>query len=219
MYPNEKARFDVLYAKHFRALNLQVKAPTTVDVYARAVRRVVERFGCCSDLITVEQSQTHFAELIDTRSWSLVKIDLCGLQFFFKHTLQRPWPWLDIVRPPVKHTLPEVLSLEEIEPNVLAARERRYQTFWWTAYSMCLRLNEALTLRVGASMVRVAWCMCVRERGNVIALSCCTHSLMPACVAIGEIIASRFCSFPGLISAPIFRWIVALARHRELSPV
>jgi integrase/recombinase XerD len=78
--------------------------------------------------LSVEQFQTHFAELIDTRSWSLVKIDLCGLQFFFKHTLERPWPWLDIVRPPVKHTLPDVLSLEEIARIVLATRERRYQT-------------------------------------------------------------------------------------------
>jgi integrase/recombinase XerD len=160
MNANEKARFDVLYAKHLRALKLQGKAPTTVDVYARAVQRVVAGFGCCPDQLSVEQFQTHFAELIDTRSWSLVKIDLCGLQFFFKHALERPWPRLDIVRPPVKHTLPDVLSLEEVARIVLATRERRYQTFWWTTYSMGLRLSEALTLRA-ISTLRVAWCMCV----------------------------------------------------------
>lgn len=32
---------------------------------------------------------------------------------------------------------------------VLATRERRYQTFWWTTYSTGLRLSEALNLRVG----------------------------------------------------------------------
>jgi integrase/recombinase XerD len=149
MDANEKARIDVLFAKHLRALKLQGKAPTTVDVYARAVRRVVERFGCCPDQLSVEHFQTHFAELIDTRSWSLVTIDLCGLQYFFKHALERPWPWLDNVRAQVKHTLPDVLSLEEVARIVLGTRERRYQTVWWTTYSMGLRLNEALTLRVG----------------------------------------------------------------------
>jgi site-specific recombinase XerD len=215
MNANEKARFDILYAKHLRALKLQGKAPATVDVYARAVRRVVERFGCCPDQLSVEQFQTHFAELIDTRSWSLVKIDLCGLQFFFKHALERPWPWLDIVRPPAKQTLPDVLSLEEVARIVLATRERRYQTFWWTTYSMGLRLNEALTLRA-ISTLRVAWCMCVLARGYVIASSYCPRLPLVACVAIGEITGTRFCSFPRLISVPIFRWIVA--RHRRPSP-
>jgi integrase/recombinase XerD len=30
-----------------------------------------------------------------------------------------------------------------------ATRERRYQTFWWTTYSLGLRLGEALNLRIG----------------------------------------------------------------------
>jgi hypothetical protein len=34
-------------------------------------------------------------------------------------------------------------------------------------------------------------CMCVRARGDVIASSCCPHSPMAACVATGEIIATR----------------------------
>jgi integrase/recombinase XerD len=125
---------------------LQGKAPTALDVYARAVRRVVERFGCCPDQLSVEQFQIHFAELIDTRSWSLVKVELCGLQFFFSMPWRcngLGWSWLNIVRPPVRHVsvLPDVLSLEEVARIVLSTRERRYQTFWWTTYSMSLRLN------------------------------------------------------------------------------
>jgi integrase/recombinase XerD len=191
MNANEKARFDILYAKHLRALKLQGKAPTTVDVYARAVRRVVERFGCCPDQLSVEQFQTHFAELIDTRSWSLVKIDLCGLQFFFKHALDRPWPWLNIVRPPVKHTLPDVLSVEELARIVLGTRERHYQTFW-TTYSMCLRLNEALTLRVGdidasRGLVHMRAGMDETTTCCVIASSYRPRLPLVACVAFGEI--------------------------------
>ena len=65
-----------------------------------------------------------------------------------------------MVKAPVVHALPDVLTLEEIARVVLATRERRYQTFclpWqtnqqitgWTTYSLGSALGEALNLRVG----------------------------------------------------------------------
>ncbi|MCD9543398.1 hypothetical protein GLP24_00660 [Photobacterium carnosum] len=33
----------------------------------------------------------YFSRLIKTHSWSIVRIDRNGLQFFFKHVLQRDW--------------------------------------------------------------------------------------------------------------------------------
>jgi hypothetical protein len=38
MNANEKSRFDVLYAKHLRALKLQGKAPTTVFSFSSIYR-------------------------------------------------------------------------------------------------------------------------------------------------------------------------------------
>ena len=145
----EQIRVDALYAQHLRALKLQGKAEATVDGYARAVRRVAAYFDRCPDQLTTEDFKHYFAALIDTRSWSLVKIDRCGLQFFYQHVLARAWPWVDMVKAPVVKALPDVLTLEEIARLVLATRERRYQTFWWTTYSLGLRLGEALNLRVG----------------------------------------------------------------------
>lgn len=54
-----------------------------------------------------------------------------------------------MVKAPVVRSLPDVLTVDEIARIVGATRERRYQTFWWTTYSMGLRLGEALNLRVG----------------------------------------------------------------------
>jgi len=149
MKPSEQARFDTLYAKHLRALKLQGKARKTTDSYARAVRRVAAHFDRCPDKLNAEDLKGYFASLIDTRSWSLVKIERCGLQFFFKHVLEQEWPWVTILKPPVVQSLPDVLSVEEIARLILLSRERRYQTFWLTTYSMGLRLGEALHLRVG----------------------------------------------------------------------
>lgn len=148
MDASEQARFDDLYARHLRALKLQGKAPATVDGYARALRRAAAHFDRCPDQLSVEDFQSYFATLIDSRSWSLVKIDRCGLQFFYEHVLQRPWPWVGMIKPPVVHALPDVLTLDEVARLVKQTRERRYQTFWWTTYSLGLRLGEALNLTV-----------------------------------------------------------------------
>lgn len=149
MDSSEQARFDALYAQHLRALKLQGKAAATIDGHARAVRRVATQFDRCPDRLEAEDFKTYFASLIDSHSWSLVKIERCGLQFFFRHVLGREWPWVDMLKPPVVRSLPDVLTLDEIARIVLSTRERRYQTFWWVTYSLGLRLGEALHLRVG----------------------------------------------------------------------
>lgn len=149
MDSSEQARFDALYAQHLRALKLQGKAEATIDSYARAVRRVAAHFDRCPDRLGAEDFKTYFASLIDSRSWSLVKIERCGLQFFFQHVLGRDWAWVDMLKPPKVQSLPDVLTVDEIARIILRTRERRYQTFWLTTYSLGLRLGETLSLRVG----------------------------------------------------------------------
>jgi integrase/recombinase XerD len=80
--------------------------------------------------------------------WSTVKVDRNGLQFFFKHVRNKEWTWVDIVKPPQKGVLPNILKLWEAECLINGTRELRYQTFILTAYSMGLRLAEALNLRI-----------------------------------------------------------------------
>ncbi|MFZ2806401.1 MAG: phage integrase N-terminal SAM-like domain-containing protein, partial [Desulfosalsimonadaceae bacterium] len=81
MTPTEVNRFEKLYQNHLRLLKLQGKSQKTIDAYSRAVRRVRDHFDCCPDQLTPEQLETYFGELVDTHSWSTVKIDRNGLQF------------------------------------------------------------------------------------------------------------------------------------------
>lgn len=148
MNPSEKSRFDAQYQQHLTALKLQGKADATIDSYARAVRRIAGHFGRSPDCLSAEEFKTYFSALVDSHSWSTVKIDLHGLRFFFVHALKREWPWVDLIRPPVVHHLPDVLTNDEIARLILGTRERRYQTFWLLAYSTGLRLSEALYLQV-----------------------------------------------------------------------
>jgi site-specific recombinase XerD len=141
--------YNTLYQQHINALHRQGKAASTIDVYSRAVRRITEFFDRCPDTLTIDNLKTYFTSLVHSHSWSTVKVDRNGLQFFYKHVLNRKWHWVDIVKPPQKKILPDILTQSEIEYIINSTRELRYQTFILTAYSMGLRLGETLELKIG----------------------------------------------------------------------
>ncbi len=145
----EVKRFDTLYQRHLKLLKLQGKAEKTIDAYSRAVRRVSGHFDCCPDQLTREQLENYFAELVDSHSWSTVKLDRLGLQFFWKFVLKVDWKWVDIVKPPKIKSIPDILTPVEIERLICATEKMRYRVFILVTYSMGLRLEEALSLQIG----------------------------------------------------------------------
>jgi len=136
------------YLRHVKLLILQGKAQKTVDSYSRAIRRITHYFDCCPDELTPEQLQNYFADMVKNHSWSMVKIDRLGLQFYWKHILQKDWQWINIVKPPVVKSIPDVLTPSEIERLISHTKKLRYQVYLLTVYSMGLRLQEALSLQV-----------------------------------------------------------------------
>jgi hypothetical protein len=85
MNKSQQVKFHSLCRKHVSALKRQGKTASTIDVYARAVRRVAEFWDCCPDKLTQDQLEAHFDALVASHSWSSVKIDRNGLQFFYEH--------------------------------------------------------------------------------------------------------------------------------------
>ena len=145
----ETNRFNELYQRHLRLLKLQGKSKKTIDAYARAVRRIREHFDCCPDQLTLEQREQYFADLVESHSWSTVKVDRNGLQFYWKHVLKRDWQWVNIVKAPKVRSLPDILTVNEVEQLIGATRKLRYRVFVLNTYSMGLRLSETLSLQVG----------------------------------------------------------------------
>jgi integrase/recombinase XerD len=149
MKKSEVKRFDKLYQTHERSLKLQGKAQKTIDAYSRAVLRLKKHFGCCPDKLKPEQLEMYFADLVESHSWSTVKIDRNGLQFFWKYVLNKNWQWVDIVKPPIIKTILDILTPAEVEQIIGATRKLRYRVFLLATYSMGLRLGETLSLQVG----------------------------------------------------------------------
>ncbi|MCP4338774.1 MAG: tyrosine-type recombinase/integrase [Desulfobulbaceae bacterium] len=149
MKSSEVKRFAALYDRHLKLLKLQGKSKSTIDVYSRAVRRIKDLYDCCPDKLTKEQLENFFGDLIESHSWSTVKIDRLGLMFFWKHVLELDWQWLDMVKPPIVKSIPDILTPTEIERLICATKKLRYRVFLLATYSMGLRLTEALSLEVG----------------------------------------------------------------------
>lgn len=149
MNSQEQARFNPLFESMQRTLKLQGKAKTTQDSYSRAVRRAAERFERCPDDLSAEELRAHFAELLESHSWSTVKLDRCVLQFFYRYVLERPWDWVAIVKPPRAQRLPDVLTRGETHRLLGSVYKLRYRVFFVTLYSTGLRLNEGLRLQTG----------------------------------------------------------------------
>lgn len=149
MNTSQQKRFDSLYQTHIKALKRQGKAKATIDAYARAVRRIAAYFDRCPDKLSVTDLKDYFSSLVQSHSWSTVKLDRNGLQFFYKHVLNKQWGWVDIVKPPQVRSLPDILTPDEVALLINATRQLRYQVYILTTYSMGLRLGEALNLHVG----------------------------------------------------------------------
>ena len=149
MEADEQTRFNTQYQHHLRALKLRGMSASTIDVYARAVRRLAAHFDCCPERLSVEQMEVYFSALVDSHSWSTVKVDRIGLQFFWRYTLKLDWRWLEIIKPPQVRSLPDILSVAEIEQIIGTTQHLRYRVFLLVTYAMGLRLSEALALQVG----------------------------------------------------------------------
>ncbi|MCG6202613.1 tyrosine-type recombinase/integrase [Psychromonas antarctica] len=148
MKPLEQARFDKLYQSYLNELFLQGMQPKTIDSYSRALRQVAEFFDTCPDQLSAEQLKYYFIYIATYKSWSSVKIARCAIQFCYKYLLNRPWVWVNIVKPPKQQAIQDVLSIAEVQAIINATRQLRYQVYYLTTYSLGLRLSESLNLTI-----------------------------------------------------------------------
>jgi site-specific recombinase XerD len=141
-------QFTRQYAAHLKHLRLKGLRPKTIDAYSRGVRRIGAAFDGCIEDLSEAQLLDYFTALLDTHSWSAVKLDLYGLKFFYTHVLHKPWVHVDLIKPPRGQRLPDILTVEEAQRVMQATRVLSYRVFFFTLYSLGLRLGEGLRLTV-----------------------------------------------------------------------
>ena len=143
------ANFKQNYQSHLQHLKLKGLQPKTVDAYSRAIRRIGERFDHQIDNLSEQQLADYFTELVTSHSWSTVKLDLYGLKFYYAHVLKKPWAAPGLIKPPRCQRLPDIVTVDEAKRLFAATRVASYRVFFFTLYSLGLRLGEGLRLQVG----------------------------------------------------------------------
>ncbi len=141
--------FKQNYEKHLQHLKLKGLQPKTIDAYSRAIRRIGKYFDYEINGLSEQQLTDYFVKLLGTHSWSAVKLDLYGLKFFYRHVLNQPWKHVDLIKPPRAKRLPDIVTVEEAAMLFNATRKLSYRVFYFTIYSLGLRLGEGLRLEVG----------------------------------------------------------------------
>ena len=141
--------FERQYQSHLKHLKLQGLQPKTIDAYARGMRRIGKYFSYEVADLSEDQLVEYFTELMDSHSWSGVKLDLYGLKFFTEHVLRKPWTMPNFIRPPKVSRLPDIVSVAQAQALFAATRVLSYRVFFFTLYSLGLRLGEGLALTVG----------------------------------------------------------------------
>lgn len=116
-----------------------------------------------------------------THSWSTVKLDLYGLKFYYVHVLKKPWVAPGLIKPPRTQRLPDIVTVEEAGRLFAATRVLSYRVFYFTLYSLGLRLGEGLRLQVGdidAARGRVHIRDAKGNRDRLVPLPHATHALL-----------------------------------------
>jgi site-specific recombinase XerD len=149
MKPSIESQFNHYYSQHCKHLKLKGLQPKTIEAYSRAIRRIGDYFDGHLDDLSQDQLLDYFHALLERLSWSAVKLDLYGLKFFYIHVLNKPWVDIALIKPPRTSRIPDIVTIEEANQLFQSTRKLSYRVFFFTLYSMGLRLGEGLRLKVG----------------------------------------------------------------------
>ena len=139
-----------LRQRMIEALQLRGMSERTQEMSVRAVRQLAEHDHKSPDQIMEEELRDYFLYIknIQHYSRSASTIALCGIQFFYEHTLKREGTTLTCVRAPREQKLPVVLSLEAVRTMLAHLHLFRSRACLSTIYSCGLRLQEGTHLQV-----------------------------------------------------------------------
>lgn len=143
-------------------LQLAGLSERTCEAYLRAVRQLADHFHTPPDRLTEPQLRDYLLHLKNDRKFaaSSLAIAYAGIKFFYSHTVAREWSTLKQLRVRRDKSLPDVLAVDEVRRLIDAVRTPHNRAYFWTVYSLGLRLGEGLNLQLrdidgGRMMVHV----------------------------------------------------------------
>ena len=165
--PNTPFFPQALYNRFRDDLQLAGKSARTQQAYLRAVRQLTDYCQCSPENISEDQLRRYFLYLKNEKQFAYgsLRVALSGIKFFYAHTVARHWDTFSMLRLQQITAIPEVLTIGQVHQIIDATTARRMMTYFWTVYSMGLRLNEGLNLQVGDLDAKRGWAHIHRGKG------------------------------------------------------
>ena len=140
-----------LYKRMSDDLHLAGVSQRTHEGYLRAVRQLADFCETPPDQITEDQLRGFFLHLKNERhfAYGSMRVAFSGIKFFYTRTCRRDWETLATMKLQSSKTLPEVLTIKQVHQIIDACTTMRTAVYFWSVYSMGLRLEEGLNLQVG----------------------------------------------------------------------
>ena len=131
MTSSSDSHFKQNYQTHLKHLKLKGLRPKTIEAYSRAIRRIGAYFDYQIDDLAEQQLTDYFTDLLDSHSWSAVKLDLYGLKFYYQHVLHKPWQHIDLIKPPKAQRLPNIVTIEQADQLIMSTLKLSYRVFFF----------------------------------------------------------------------------------------
>lgn len=119
--------------------------------YLRAVRKLADYCQASPDKITEDQLRQFFLHMKNELNYAYgtLRVAFSGIKFFYTRTCKRDWRTLQQMKLQNIKSLPEVITRKQVLQIVTAANTQRMAVYFWTVYSLGLRMQEGLNLQVG----------------------------------------------------------------------
>ena len=126
-------------------------AESTKKTYLKRLATFSDFFGRPPEELGTEEIRTYLHHLIVERDLSqdYIKQAYSALKFFYTITLGGEWDLRQIPRARQVRSLPQVLSIAQVQQILNAAHTLKHQAIFTTVYSAGLRTSEVAHLRVG----------------------------------------------------------------------
>ena len=140
-----------LYARMAEDLHLGGMSERTHAGYLRAVRKLADYCQTSPDKITEDQLRRFFLHMKNELHYAhgTLRVAFSGIKFFYTRTCRCEWQTLRQMKLQHVKSLPEVITCKQVLQIVLAANTQRMAVYFWTVYSLGLRMQEGLNLQVG----------------------------------------------------------------------
>jgi site-specific recombinase XerD len=131
-------------------MQLRDLSESTQVAYIRSVRQLAEYYAKSPDEVSEEELRYYFLYLKNTKqvSASTFTVILSAIRFFYRYTLKRTCPELELIQPAREKKLPVVLSRDEVHRILNCVRRQHYYVCLSTIYACGLRVGEGVSLQV-----------------------------------------------------------------------